>query len=418
MQSNSRVLVLALSLGLASFLATPTIALSAETDSNLFLLLEAESLAGYSEIVDQDGTFSTLNKWLVSPNLQLNDNTVWINAYNGNFNRSKQVVTQEEGGRESTTQQSHSITTAIKHNVTKTWSLRPLFFADWVFVKETNDEDFGDGLYDYRDIGGGIESAWTLVDTKEQENTLRLGFRLFDREYPNYQSLLSLFDPNGTREIDEKDFLGYKTSLSYDAISAKEWSWGLEGILVYKDFSDKQTINSNGIRTGDNREDFLNYVNAYLSRPISKEFIFRLDGQFALNLSNLDFYDTRNTLGLGDDSFISDYFDYYSFLVRPTLAYVKEVEKGKKFSLSLSYAFSILQYTGRLAQNRAGAYLSDEQEDTSHTFSSRVSVPITKQLSWITVGTYSINESNQEFETFYLYDYDIWSAVTGISFKY
>jgi hypothetical protein len=403
---------------LSGILSAPATALSAERDPFIYVL-EAELLGGYSEVAGRDGEFSSIDSWLFSPTVRLNDDLYWINLYNGDYNRSAQVVAQDEGGRQTETTQSHHIATSLKYEVSESWSLRPMFFADWNFVNETEDEDFGEGLYDYDDIGGGIESVWNWAPAQGRENETRLGFRYLSREYPNYQSLLSLFDPNGAVETDEKDLDGYKTNLGFNSRSKDSWSWGLEGIFFYKDYTDKKTINLNGIRNpGETREDFVEYVNASASHPVGPDWTFGLEGQFVYSDSNLDFYDTHNTLGLADDDFIEDHFDYYSFLVRPSFTYSRQWDKDRRFIFRVDYAFYALQYPDRLAQNATGVYLDEEQHDTTHTVSAKVSVPLTGNISWVTYGSYLTADSNQKFEAFYLYDYDLWTTVTGFSFKY
>ena len=391
----------------------------AEEKSPFFYTLQGEALGGYSDIEGRDGQFASLDNWLFSPNWKLSDKLFFINSYNGSYDRSSQVVAQEEGGRQTDITQTHSLNTSLKYLVNDTWSLRPFFFADWVFVNETRDESFGEGLYDYRQLGGGLESAWILMKTETREDELKLGFRFLDREYPNYISLLSLFDRNGSIETNEKDLDGYKVNLSGESKTKDGWSWGLEGIFFYKDYTDKKTINSNGIRdTSDTREDFVEYVNVYASHPIANGWSWRVDGEFTANESNLDFYDTHNTPGFGDDDFIPDYFDYYSFEVKPSLLYEKQWDNDRRFFFTLDYTFNALFYNGRKAQNTAGRYGNEDERDYTHTVSGKTSVPLNKNISWVVYGTYTIADSNQDFESFYLYNYNLWTAVTGISIKY
>ncbi len=386
-----------------------------------FYLIDAQLLGGYSEVTGNDGILSTDDQWSISPNLTLiKDTLYWINLYTGSYNRASQVVAQEEGGRSTESTMSHSLTTALKYNVSKTWMLRPLFFADWVFVNEAANENFGEGLYDYRDIGGGLESAWVTMETKTQLNEVRAGYRYFDREYPNYESLLSQFDPRAqVNEQREKDFQGHKVNLSYEAQNREGWSWGAEGVLLYKDYDDKRTIDRNGIRSlDDRRQEYQEIVNVYAAHLVCPNWTFRLDGQVTVNTGNLDFYDTHNTATLSDDDFIPDYFDYVSFLTRPSLTYQREIAEGKNLIASAAYGFSAQYYLGRRVQNISGNYQSDEEEDFAHSFSGHLSVPLTKYVSWVTVANYTIVDSNQKYEAFYLYTYDTWSAMTGFSLKY
>jgi len=80
----------------------------------------------------------------------------------------------------------------------------------------------------------------------------------------------------------EKDFDGYKVNLSYDAQNYHDLSFGVEGILLYKDFSDSHTINSNGILSTDSyRQDYLSYLNLYATHPINDWLDWRLDLQLS-----------------------------------------------------------------------------------------------------------------------------------------
>ena len=402
------------------FLISPLCRISQAFDKNsFFYIVEAQILGGYSEISGKDGIGSVLADWLVSPALKLQKNLTWVTLYSGSYERGAQVVTQEEGGRETQTTQDHSLSSFLKYDLTDRWFLKPIFFVDWVFVNETKDESFGDGLYDYRDLGGGLESVWTTFSSAEREDQARLGFQLFKREYPNYQSLLFLFDPNGSPEVDEKDFDGYRANLSFNRRMKGSWSGGLEIISLYKDFTDKRTIDENGVRSATNtREDFVQYLNGHLSHPLTRELSFRLDGQFVANFSNLDFYATHQTLSLSDDDFVKDYFDYFAFTVRPSLSYSVKMSEDKTLVISGSYALNVLHYPGRPAQDAQGRYKEEDQEDLNHSFTVRSSVPLTKQVSWVTVLNYTLASSNQDFDAFYLYSYDRWSALTGVSFKY
>ena len=386
-----------------------------------FYLLDGQFLGGYSKIIGKDGIASTDDSWSISPNVKIiKDVLYWINIYNGSYNRSSQVTPQEEGGQQTESTQSHTLTTALKYFINKNWSIRPLFFTDWVFINETEDETFGNGLYDYRDIGGGLESTWVLHSDKTGQDQLVAGFRSFDRSYPNYTSLLSQFDTRAqVTEEHEKDLTGYKYTLGYENQHPGQWSWGIEEILLYKDFHDKRTIAQNGVRSQDDRrQDYENYLNLYIGHPLNSVWRWRLDGQVSFNLSNLDFYDTHNTTTLSDDTFISGYFDYTSFMVGPSLTYEKEIAKDKNLIVTGAYAFSPVFYSSRKVQNAAGIYQDENETDYIHTFSGQVSFPLTKYVSWVTKGSYTIADSNQEYEAFYLYSYDSWSALTGFSLKY
>lgn len=384
-----------------------------------FYFLEGDLMGGYSKIQGREGLFAASGRWLASPVVRLWDRFHWINLYTGSYDRQSQVVAQEEGGRQSEETLTHSYSSAFRWQFAEGWTARPHFFSDWAFVKETDDEDLGDGLYDYRDLGGGLELARALSETETSRSEVRTGLRVFEREYENYVSLVSLFDPNGSPETREKDFIGYKWNAGLQSDRKDGWSAGAEYIFLYKDFTDKRTIDANGIRSGsETREDFVHYLNFNASHPLSSELRFRLDVLLSANDSNLDFYDTRNTASLADDTFVPDYFDYLSATIGPSIGWRREISKERFAEMIFGYSYTILRYTDRKAQNAAGVYGTSDEEDDKHVLSARVSWPVTANLSWIGSFSYTMADSNQKFEDFYLYNYDSWTALSGLSFRY
>ena len=105
-------------------------------------------------------------------------------------------------------------------------------------------------------------------------------------------------------------------------------------------------------------------------------------------------------------------------MVKPTLIYARDWGQDKRFVVTVDYSCYLLYYPDRRIQNRVGAYQSDDQEDIQHTVTGKVSVPVTPNLSWVSFASYTTADSNQDFEQFYLYSYDLWTIVTGVSLKY
>lgn len=399
--------------------AFPLWAASASENPYVFLA-EAESLFGYSKIAgDEEGDFSTTNKWLASLGYRTDPETLLVGAYNGSYDRTNVFIAQEEGARQSNKLMTNNFSLALKKNVTESFAFRPSLFYNIVWIEETADEELGDGLYDYEDLGGGFENThrWGEGD---DERALKYGFDFFSREYPNYTSLLSTFDPNGSLEENEKDFLGYKATAGWEAPVWGAMRGAIGYTFLFKDYTDKLTINSNGIRQGDKREDVYQEVTASLFHRIAECFAIGVTSSFDWNLSNLDLYDTRNTASLADDRFFEDYYDYWSVDVTPSVHFYHRMdEEGKRVArLTFAYTFEGLFYPDRTALDPAGNLTSEDQRDYGHVATARLAVPLTKQVSWITAAHYKSQDSNQKFENVYRYNYELWSARTGIAFEY
>jgi len=410
-------------LSFVTALTAPALSLAAEqnaSQSPYVFLFDAESLAGYSEVGgSSDGDFSTSHKWLTSLGYKSDPSLLWIAAYNGSYDRTNLFITQEEGAHRSTKLMTNNFSLAAKKDLSDRFTFRPVFFYNVIWVEETADESLGKGLYDYEDIGGGFENTHTFGENKDAR-IWTYGAQIFGRTYPNFSSLLSLFDPNGSLEANEKDFVGYKGTTGYQTQILGDVQASVDYTFLFKDYTDKRTINNNGIRESGNREDVYQEVRGTLFKRLQEWIGVGFTATFDWNSSNLDFYDTRNTAGLGDDRFFSDYYDYTSFEASPTvILYHKMDNEGKQVAqLALTYSYETLYYSERNALDRTGGLRAEEQEDRSHLFSARLSIPLSHQISWVSVGSYKEQDSNQKFEQFYSYIYDVWSAVSGISYKY
>src|SRR6185503_9073135 len=71
------------------------------------------------------------------------------------------------------------------------------------FLRETKDETWGNGLFDYRKYTGGLE---TEFDFSKKAGT-RFAYDYYMLTFPNYQSLESSQDPTLSRELVGKDIL-------------------------------------------------------------------------------------------------------------------------------------------------------------------------------------------------------------------
>ena len=75
-------------------------------------------------------------------------------------------------------------------------------------------------------------------------------------------------------------------------------------------------------------------------------------------------------------------------------------------------------YEDRKAQESDGTYTDSEQEDEEHTFQLSASYPLTDTINWITAFDYKIVDSNQAYEQFYNYDYDVYHLKSGVSVQF
>ena len=376
------------------------------------------------------GTYSDSNKgsglWgydisgSFSPVVRLNDTQYLIPLYNGAYKRMRQYVTQEEGGRLYNTWQLHNGSLALRTQLTDELTNRITAFGSWNFVKETRDESFGEGLYDYRDLGGSCDMRYTILTLDEKRNIYyRGGIEYFRRKYPNFQSLISLAAVTAP-EKNEKEFDAIKFSTGLEEKNPAGISWELKPSVLLKYFVDKKLIHEDGVLDpSKKRRDYVFEIDLNGAYPFGEgRWEIALDNSIDYNHSNIGFYDTRDTALISDDVFTNNYYTYLSMMAYPYLTYYHALSRDKKISIRAGYSFLRRDYSGRRAQEADGTYTNVKQKDKEHAFHITTFYPITKSMAWVTTFDYTIEKSNQKYEKYYRYEYAVYQVQSGISIRF
>ncbi|MDD5737516.1 MAG: hypothetical protein PHH20_04415 [Candidatus Omnitrophica bacterium] len=379
-----------------------------------------QALGGYSDSNKSDGLWGYNISGSYAPTVKLNDTQYLIPLYSGAFERMRQYITQEEGGRFYNMWQLHNASLALRTKHSEEWVSRFGGIATWNLLKETQDEEFGKGLYDYRDFGFTFDLRQTVTMPAQKEHIYDMGFEYFRRTYPNYRSLISLASTTAP-EVNEKDFDGFKFSWGYEDLSKSGLSWDIKPSLLLKSFIDKKLINEDGTLNGSSkRKDYVLTNDMGFDMPVfgNDRFVLSGDGNVTYNHSNLDLYDSRGTLILNDDIYTERYYSFLSASAYPYITYYHPIGKDKILALRGGYSFLYRHYPGRKAQEVNGDYTDSKQHDREHAVHFSSSYPITKELSWVTYFDYSWVKSNQKYEQFYTYTYNIYQVQSGISVQF
>ncbi len=368
-------------------------------------------LGGYSDINTGSPLWGYNVSGFYSPAVRLNEKNYLIPLYNGAYKRMRQYVTQEEGGRLYNNWQIHNGSIALRSKLSDTWSSRLTALATWNFVKETRDESFGKGLYDYEDYGGSADFRHISPIDEKRENMQTVGFQYFHRDYPHYQSLISLAAQTAV-EKKEKDFDGVKFSGGFEAKNTQGLNWEAKPSLLLKYFIDKRLIDEGGVLDMDKkRRDYVVTVELNGMYPVKRDaWEIAIDNSLDYNYSNLGYYDSTN-----NDVYTKNYYTYLSLFTYPYLTYYYPLGKDKRVSLRCGYSFLLRDYSDRKAQESGGVYTNNDQRDKEHAFHINCSFPLTKKISWITSYDYTWARSNQKYEKYYTYSYDVYQVQSGFS---
>ncbi len=355
---------------------------------------------------------------IFSPIYKIDDRKYVLPLYHGGYQRAYQVVVEEEGYRRYREVIFHNTSLSYYQRLTDRFSCKLTGLGRIQFNSETSDESWGDGLYDYRDIGAAIDFNYKFRQGRDSVGDFMAGFEYYMRVYPNYKSLISLIAATAP-ETDEKDYYGYQLVSGY-RFGGKNLSGNLKYAILFKDYTDKKVIGDDGVLdTSTKRTDYLHTWSAGLEAPINKRLSGKLNSKYILNLSNQNYYDTMGTtLNLADDVFTDSYYDYYSIAGGPGITYKLPLGEKKEMSFDVGYEFTYRYYLERKAQESDSTYSSDNEVDLVHAIRANFRYPLMKNLYFVTVGSCSIARSNMESERYYKYDYELYRVACGVNIKY
>ena len=385
----------------------------------IITLFKLEVLGGFSGLTARNITGGGVASLDFSPTIKFDENNYLIPLFSATIKRKVQVIPEEEGGELTVMDQNHNLYLAYKHLFNQRISTRIAGFGTWSLNKETRDESWGTGLYDYRDFGGNINFQFkTAGNSPLSQGTLSSTTEGYLRRYPNYQSLVSL-TVNNAPEEDEKDYRALRQMVDYQWRPSSNFLANLGYSFLNKHYIDKLVVDANGFLTNKKRLDYLHNFNISLFYTLVKQWQLKLNAMAFLNYSNQNYYDTRATLALGDDVYTRSYFNYTLGQLNPSLVFFYPLPgKDRDFILEGGYDFLVRAYSNRIAETERGIYTPDTQNDYQHSLMLKAIYPINKYFSMVALGEYIINTSNMDFERYYLYNYHSYAMWSGVSFRY
>jgi len=393
------------------------IELKEEDEFKIIPLIDITALGTYSTMAGGNDIGGADVKGSIAPVLRLDSKNYIIPLYYGAYNRQRQVVIEEEGGRVYNEIMDHNATLEYKHAVNEKTSVKLDGLARFHYVKEKGD-DWSDGLYDYEDLGVGASVEHFIIKTPARKHSVALGGEIYRREYPNYKSLISLASTT-TPETDEKDYMGYRGILRYNYLTNK-FRCAFLYSPIFKDFEDKKTIGSLGFLQDGEREDWFHYANLNLSYlPEDSPIAIGVALTGIMVKSGQNYYDSRDTARLDDDVYTDNYYDFMSLNTNPYITYIHKL-KDKKLpaTFTVGYAYLVRDYEDRKKQEADGTYTDDTQLDEAHTVNFQVVYPINDHISALALGRWTKGLSNMKYETYYQYRYETTFLGGGLRIKY
>jgi hypothetical protein len=394
-----------------------TIETKGDSELKVIPMIDVTALGTYSGISGGNDMAGVDIKGTASPVVRIDRKNYIIPLYYGAYRKERQITVEEEGGRIYNEIMDHNGTIEYKHIFNEKVVFKLDGLGRFHYVKEP-DYDWDNGLYNYRDLGVGTSVEYFFLKDRQRRSMMSVGGEFYNREYPNYQSLISLASVTAP-ETNEKDYRGYRAILKY-TYTGGGVNCDMLYSPLYKDFDDKKVINSNGILTSDTREDWFHYGNirvSYLPKNTSLAYGLRLTG--ILVDSNQNYYDSGGTISLTDDIYTENYYSFKSITVNPSLTYLLPIkDKKAPATFTAGYSYLYRDYDDRKAQEVNGNYTTDNQTDKIHNINFQATYPLNDNISLLALGSYTMATSNMKYQTYYQYRYNSVYAGGGIRVRY
>jgi len=362
-----------------------------------------------------DGDVSALSgniSAVISPAVKFNEKWTLVPTYMGNYQGTRDVQELAGGGTLFQDSTGHGVNVKGIYSVSPSWKMKASAGAKTELLRETKDESWGDGLFDYRKYSGGLEAQYSFSDNANA----RVSYDYYMLAFPNYQSLESAQDPTLTRELVGTDVLNSRNHMVGLGIESPLPGNMKADFNVYynmRGYGDQPVVNSAGNTTSTDRDDKVTVAGVVLSAPLFMAEGLRLIGElgytFSMTDSNQNHYDARKT------TFLADYYDYSQNTIAPGLiAAIGETP----WVVNLGGAWNHRTYDSRPVQNGNGDYLTSKIDITEISAVMGVGYPVTKQLKIRTQATLGWSDSNMEYEKTFKYNYKIANYLLGFSYEY
>jgi hypothetical protein len=301
------------------------------------------------------------------------------------------------------------------HNLGKKWKIRERLNLRSKLFRETTDEDWGQGLYDYNigTVGGEVEHIFN----KKVNAALGYDFSLL--EFPNYVTLESGQSGDLAREFAGDNALDQRVHLVSGRSTFPSF-WGishdLQVMYSVRDYTDQAVVELTGLLTATGRQD------DYVAASLSGERTFKVGTKSSLTSilyfgytgvnSNQNHYDARLS------EFIPDYYDYDQNAIGAQFTYALGGNRMGPITFNAGYSYAMRHYRQRTTQTVSGAYTNENLWSQETNLNVAFGYPLSRNLRLTSTADFGRSKSNNDYEEVYRYNFDNANYQFGFTYEY
>lgn len=357
----------------------------------------------------------------IVPAVKFNDKFSIVPACMLSYRGTKEVNDLAGGGTLFQDAQSHFISMKGIYSVLPTlkFKLGSSYRIEW--LRETKDENWNKGLFDYNKINYGFETEYSYVN----KQTVRAGIDFFNIKFPNYTTLASSMSAvsglapelQGTNTLNCDNMMA---SLKFNNAFGK-FITELGYSVTNKKYPDQPLCISESAFSSDKRSDTYSLITGNVSYPFK---IFKtiglvtsMDLRYLTNESNQGHADAKNI------AYEKDYYNYATSVIAPAVHFIFGTNA---IAFSIGGSYSAQNYKERLAQDADGAYLKDAAGNKTNEkiyineteLSFGITCPLSAGFKLRVITSFIDAKSNMKNESTYAYNYNTSNYLFGISYEF
>ena len=378
-------------------------------------VFNAHFLGGQYFFESQESNVSGNAGFLAAPAIGFNERWALIPSFSSSWRGTKSVQDLVGGGTVFQQTQDHTANLKAVYSPVKVWQFKAGGGYHLELLKETRDESWGKGLYDYQKFSTNIEAERSIG----KDASVRVGFDYYLIDFRNYATLESESPDLGRENAGTRTLNTFNTS-PYLALRAplplpggRRGSVELSYYHAFRDFPDQNVVLIDGSFAKDRRRDVNQTFAAEADAPFDLRDGLRLlaevHGSYNRLLSNQNNYDAGKT------QFNPDFYAYTEYSGGPTLNFLAG---PKPWIFSAGFTYVRRDYSDRPVQDGTGAYIGGKIHNDEYYATLAVGYPISKNFRLQAQSDFGWIRSNMNYEAVYRYNYTTATYLAGVVYEY
>lgn len=365
------------------------------------------------------GALSGNGSVLAAASMKFSPEFTLMPLYSGRYQGAKQVLDLSGGGTLFQALMDHKVSVKGVYSLAPAFKLKPELGIKREYLKETRDEAWANGLFDYIRPNFSFEAEYQYSDPF----TVRAGYDIYKIRFYNYTSLESQIGaadgslaretagPHTLDSMNNNFYLAGNIKLPWESLGDASVSYAM------RDYGDQNVVDEAGQLKGRTRKD------GVMSADLGWRLPRKLAGGKAitpgLSLAYSQADSDQNSYDAQNVKFIRDYYDYRKVRAGLDVSLRSPLAGGKKFwDARLGVDWVRTDYTKRPVQDISGLYGTKKIYLNELMASANLSYDIVKNFKLNTSMQYGRQNSNMKYEKLYRYSYAMFSYLMGVTYEY